>query len=406
MKRCFKNQEDIDVKIIMIKKYMSLVSLIVLISLLFAGCETKNDDKIEFKTYSNAQYTIQYPLHWLEPEVKQDPYNGNDVDFSKADDQFALNIMVRRIYPYSNSKDYLEEILEVSKEVNKEDVDVEEYMIDGNKGYEIKGVENNELTIFYLFQEKDMIFQIRFVCQVNDYNTCKATIEQIINTFEFNDFEALNALKDNWNKYSIENLEIYYPDNSDIYGSIEEWAQVRVEAFDYISKYLGVEWEYEPIKVFVFNSKEHGRQVGLELGLAISVFGEVYTEDTQSPGHEIAHCISYWMNNGERIDSDLINEGLATHLNMLESDHHRVTADILKERNYNIKLLGNDFWEHKAGYTFGASFVQYLIDEYSLEVFKDFFAQNKYNEEESFIKFYDKEGIMLVNEWMEYLKTY
>ena len=384
------------------KKYICIVSLIVLISLLFAGCETKDEEKIQFKTYSNAQYTIQYPSSWLEPEVTQDPYNGNNVDFSKADDQFALNIMAGRIYPYTDSKDYIKETLEG----NEEDVDVEEYIIDGNKGYEIKGVENNELTIFYIFQEKDMIFQIRFVCQANDYNNCKDSIEQIVKSFEFNDFEALTSLKDKWNKYSTENLEIYYPDNSDVYESIEEWAQVRIEAFDYISKYLDVEWEYEPIKVFVFNSKEHGRQVGLELGFAVSVFGEVYTEDTQSPGHEIAHCISYWMNNGERIDSDLVNEGLATYLNMMGTDNHSLTANILEEKNYSIELLGNDFWEHEDGYTFGASFVQYLIDEYSLEVFKDFFAQNKYNEEDSFRKFYDKEGIMLVNEWMEYLKTY
>lgn len=382
---------------------MSIASIIVLISFLLVSCATEDEGISEFKTYSNFYYTIQYPSNLLEPKLVKDGVDGyNIVAFSKEDNQFSLTVAAECIYPITSSQEnYIEEIL---KE-NEEDINVEECIVDGNKGYKIKSKENNKIHTVYLVQKNDMIFEMNFECQIDDYNNCQALTNQIEKSFKFNDFESLSELKDNWNKYSIENIEVYYSDNSVIYNSIEKWAKERVEAFNYITEYLNVQWEYEPIKIFVFNSQEHGKQFGLILGFAKPEYNEIFTKYTQTPGHELAHCISHYIS-GKRIDSALINEGLATHLNMTGRDYHRLAADILQEKNYSIKLLGNDFRKNENAYTLGASFVKYLIDEYNLEVFKEFFAQNKYNEEESFRKFYDKEGNILVNDWMEYLKTY
>ncbi len=390
-------------KIIKIMKSMSITSIIVLISFLIVSCATKNEDMSEYKTYSNDYYTIQYPSSWLEPKSVKDREDGcYIVAFSTEDNQISLTVAAERIYPITSSQEnYIEKIL---KE-NEEGINVEECIVDRNKGYKIKSEDNNKFQTIYIVQKNDMIFEMNFKYQANDYNNCQALTNQIEKSFKFNDFESLSVLKDNWNKYSIEDIEVYYSDNSVIYNSIEKWAKERVEAFNYITEYLNVQWDYEPIKIFVFNSQEHGKQFGLILGFAKPEYNEIFTKYTQTPGHELAHCISNYIS-GERIHSSLINEGLATHLNMTGRDYHRLAADILQEKNYSVKLLGNDFRKNENAYTLGASFVKYLIDEYNLEVFKEFFAQNRNNEEESFRKFYDKEGNILINEWMEYLKTY
>ncbi len=159
-------------------KRVSVLSILVIISFLFVCCNNKDEGMSEFKTYSNAYYTIQYPSNWLEAEVK----DGNAVAFSKEDNQFSLKITTNRI-----GENYIEEIL---KNI-EEDIDVEECIVGGNKGYKIKLEENDDIRTAYIVQEKDMFFEMYFECQANDYNNYQSLINQIKNTFEFNDFEKL-----------------------------------------------------------------------------------------------------------------------------------------------------------------------------------------------------------------------
>jgi len=380
---------------------IGLLILIIAISI-FAGSGVKTEEKDDFNEYSSIHYTFQYPSSWEEPVSITKPLIGGELHLSRSDDELSMKVMTTRIYPYEEPENY------IAKSLKKIDdlASVSDFKIDNNTAYEVKFEENNELFLVYVYSEKDMVFEIQFECQLDKFNSYKSEIEKILGSFKVNEFEALNSLDEKWNKYSAGHLEVFYPDDSDIYGKVEDWTQIRVEAFNYISEYLGVQWKYEPVKVFVFNSKEHGRQFGIELGFAVSGMREVYTEDTQSPGHELAHCISYWICNGERIDSDLVNEGLATYLNMMGTDNHRLSLDEIGQMDYSIELLGESFWEHKNAYIYGASFVQYLIDEYGLDVFKNFFAQNDLSEEDSFRMFYNKEGEELLSEWIDYLKTY
>lgn len=265
--------------------------------------------------------------------------------------------------------------------------------------------EDSHTNIQYLVPKKDIIYQMHFECQTKDYNRFQPLMNQMLESFEINDISSLSELE-KWNKYTIENLEVYYPDNSKIYDTVEELVKVRMEAFNYIAEYLDVEWKYKPVKIYVFDSNAHGEQYGLTLGFAIPEHGKIFTKHFQTPGHEIAHCISYRINDNGKIKTALISEGLATYLNMTGRDYHRMTLNILKEKNYSIELLEDDFRMNEDAYTLGASFVQYLIDEYGVELFKGFFDQDTHSEEESFEKFYKKQGTVLINEWIEYLKTY
>jgi len=338
----------------------------------------------ENKTYSNVYYTVTYPANWSEPELV-----AQKVVFSNNNNSCIFDIIA--IY-------YEDSIIDLLL-----DEEYEECLIDGTKAYVIKSEEENEIRTFYLVQKHDTLFQFTFICEPNDYSDCKIFMEEVENLFRFKDFKSMSYA--GWNKYSVENIEVYYPDNSVIADTIDEWVDARVEAFDYITKYLDVKWEYEPIKMFVFNNEEHGEEYGLQLGSALSN-DQIYTLYNQHKGHELAHRITYRINNGQKIHSSLIEEGLATYLDFSSRDYHSLSADILDERNYSIDLLGAAFWDNKGAYTMGASFAKYLIDEYGLELFKVFYAQNQYDEEQSFLKFYQKNGTTLISEWIEYLKTY
>lgn len=364
------------------KNIKCLVVLAISICILAAGCGPHEVN--EFKTYSNVYYTLQYPSNWQDPVLNHSKVvlvsNTNKLYFS-----------IHQMFYEGSLQDLIPE------------KEYEECVIDGVKGYVIENKEGDELYTFYVVPKNDMIFEFTFISQ-DDGDKNQETIDQLIESFEFNNFKSMSF--GNWNKYSTENIEVYYPDNSNIYDEVTKWSDQRQNAFNYICEYLDVQWDQEPIKMFVFNSQEHGQQYGIQLGFAWSMFSQIYTLDIQTKGHELSHCISYHINSGRTIDSDLIEEGLATHLDMTGRDFHQLAANLLREKSFSITLLGDKFREHENAYTFGASFVKYLIDEYSLDLFKEFYAQNKYNEEESFKRFYNKDGSTLINEWIELLKTY
>lgn len=48
--------------------------------------------------------------------------------------------------------------------------------------------------------------------------------------------------------------------------------------------------------------------------------------------------------------------------------------------------------------------VKYLIDKYGFNVFKEFYAQDRYSENESFKHYYGKPAEKILEEWKAYLK--
>ncbi len=208
----------------------------------------------------------------------------------------------------------------------------------------------------------------------------------------------------NWNVYKNDIFKVYYPNNSVIKDSPDFWLSKRQKAFDNICDYLGVKWEYGEISFYVFNDRNQGQEYDLNLGFAVPNANEIYTLHNQSHGHELAHLISYRINDGIRIQSALINEGLATFLNGNNQNYHRITKYFIEKGELdNYSLLNDSFRNCPAGYQFGASFVNYLIDEYSLELFKEFFGQQDYTELESFEIYYNKDYETLYKEWKSFL---
>lgn len=356
-----------------------LTIFLLICCVVFTSCTTSGEEIEQTKSYSNVYFSMNYPS-----EFEQELVAHKNL-FSQQENQIEFDIQE---YFY---EDALDNIIRGHG--------AEESLIDGTKWYLIE----SETRVWYLAKKHGVLFQLTFWDKTGEYDELKVLSQQIVESIKFNDFEEMSF--ESWNQYSTENITVYYPDDSNIFGTVQEWTEHRIEAFDRITNYLNVEWAYGDINVFVFNSQEHGAQYGIQLGYALGNINQIYTLDTQSYGHELAHCISAKLNNSNTIESSLIEEGFAVFLDSGGSDCHVLASEIIKEQDSKPDLLGDKFWENDKGYPLGASFVQYLIDEYGLDLFKEFYAQNTYDEKQSFVFFYDKEGEVLIAEWLECIKN-
>ncbi|GAA0179441.1 hypothetical protein SH2C18_23090 [Clostridium sediminicola] len=382
------------------------ISVVGVLLLLLTSCANNVQVMKEYKTYSNILYNISYPSDWEEPNVDKKLIKNSRVYFDTNDSKI-LGLSISIDFFGTNTVAIMEERINNIKKTPNLLCEVKEYTISGKQGYNIKIKEDGKINEVYVVENKGLVYELNFETKGTINKESQIKIDKILDTFTFQNRKSINELWQNWNKYSEGNLEVYYPKHSIISNDVEGWTKGRIKAFDYIIEYLGVESTDEIIKIYVFDSQDQADEYGLTLGFALSEYNEIYTKYSQSEGHEIAHCISWWINNGERLTSDLINEGFATYFDMSGRNYDRISAEILKEKNYNVKLFGNDFRKNEDGeaYTLGASFVKYLIDEYGIDLFKEFFAQNQYNEAESFQKFYKKSGETLINEWVEKEKS-
>jgi len=356
-----------------------LTIFLLICSIALTGCTTSGEEIDQTKSYSNVYYSLNYPSEFEQVLVAHKNL------FSQQENQIEFDIQE---YFHEDTLDNL---------IGSHGA--EESLIDGTKWYFIE----SETRVWYLAKKHGVLFQLTFCDKTGEYDELKALSKQIVEAIKFKSFEEMSF--DSWNQYSSENITVYYPDDSNILDTVDEWTEHRIEAFDYITNYLDVEWTYDDIKIFVFNSQDHGAQYGIQLGFALGSEGQIYTLDTQSYGHELAHCISAKLNNSNTIESSLIEEGFAVFLDSGGSDCHVLASEIIKEQGSKLDLLGDNFWENDKGYPLGASFVQYLIDEYGLDLFKEFYAQNTYDEKQSFVFFYDKEGEVLIAEWLEHIKN-
>ncbi|RKY87660.1 hypothetical protein DRQ09_04115, partial [candidate division KSB1 bacterium] len=177
---------------------------------------------------------------------------------------------------------------------------------------------------------------------------------RIGSNFLNNSFFVFSGLSNLWNKFKDGKFTIYYPENSVIKDSLQKWLDIRKTAFKRICNYLRVsEKKINNITFYVFNNKKQGLLYGERLGYAIPDKFEIYTAYDQTPGHKLTHIVSYWINK-KRINSALINEGLAVYLDQTGRNYSRISkylisSGIVKDKNLK-NLLGNNFRKEKYGY--------------------------------------------------------
>ncbi|MFA8433485.1 MAG: hypothetical protein ACEPOZ_03115 [Marinifilaceae bacterium] len=211
------------------------------------------------------------------------------------------------------------------------------------------------------------------------------------------------AIDNIWNNYQDGIFQVFYDPSSRIANIIPWWIDERKKALDAACSFLDIEWKYGPITYFIFETRDQIISYGITSGQILPSENQIFTLFDQTPGYSLAKLIAFHMTNGKEIESQLIREGLFSLLNQQLYDPDEFCRKLINKKDF--KLLGENFTTCEYAYPMGASFVNFLINNYGLNTFKQFFGQNEYSEAEAFEFYYNKKGESLQKEWKQYLNS-
>ncbi len=299
----------------------------------------------------------------------------------------------------------------VGNNIRVEKLDKKEINIGVEKSYKIENITSSKeyFVNVYAYNE-GVVLKITLFTSKKDYEKDNLLLNEILSSLQFTGkpygYLSRKFIKE-WKKYSMGNIEVYYRPNGyvDTNINIEEWTKKRVEAFNYILDYFDLTWDYEPIKMFTFDSHLDGIEYGINIGFTVPVTREIFATHRQTAGHEITHAITTNIRKENWISSFVIMEGVAKLFDMTGDNYDEFAKKLLRNKKDKISLLNDSLIKLRRSYRpywLAASFVKYLLKEYGVETFKEF-VSHKYNENEAFIKYYGKSGKEMEDEWKNYI---
>lgn len=194
--------------------------------------------------------------------------------------------------------------------------------------------------------------------------------------------------------------------------NIKEIIAERERAYQKISRLLEVDFK-EKIHWYLFPSYEDGKRLlgTLEPNQAIPASLTIFTihseHHQQTPGHELTHVLSFYINNASSNSYKFLSEGLACYLDQSGKDYHAVGHNLLNQNQLIPldKIIDlNDFkkYDPKITYPQSASFVKFLIENYGWKKFKILWLIKK-NLKGEFQKIYHKNFEDVENDWLNFL---
>ncbi len=390
------------------EKELVLLIFIAFISIFLLFIFLKNiNGSNEMLRLCESMYAIEYPNKL---EILKENYNTflikrNLIPFIKEKKKFRMDYIGREF-----SLNEFNIIIE--KDIRAGKVAKKEINIGMEKSYKIEIIASSKehLVSVYAYNE-GVILKITLFTSKKDYEKDNLLLNEILSSLQFTDkpygYLSRKFIKE-WKKYSMGNIEVYYRPNGyvDTNINIEEWTKKRVKAFNYILDYFDLTWDYEPIKMFTFDSHLDGIEYGINIGFTVPVTREIFATYNQTIGHEITHAVTTNIVKGTWISSTLVLEGVAILFDMTRINYDKFAKEILEKYSTRISLVNNSLFKLKkkhSSYLLATSFVKYILEEYGVETFKKFISQNKCRENEAFIKYYGKSGKEMEDEWKNYI---
>ena len=196
---------------------------------------------------------------------------------------------------------------------------------------------------------------------------------------------GLDEFYKNWTVRESKNL-IFHFENGINQKEIERIVTTRQMAFEEINSFFNSNMP-KKIDFFVWNLNESFNPVlNKNLGFSIPIFSISHSRFNQTPGHEIAHNISFWRNS-QIIKTQLINEGIGVCFDQQKNDKLKIAQEVYKNNPIDIK----EIWKNNSPvnddilYPIAGAFVEYLI-KYDKEKFLKLSENQTY---ENAIKLYD-----------------
>ena len=217
---------------------------------------------------------------------------------------------------------------------------------------------------------------------------------------KFGMLSGLDELYKNWKTKETKNIIFHY-ENTINDDDIERITKTRQIAFDEINTFFNSNLPKE-IDFFVWNLTEsYNPTLNVNLGFSNPVFCISHNRLNQTPGHEIAHNISFW-NNNNNIRTKFINEGIGVCFDQQKNIKLKIAKETYKTNLIDIKeiwkkqtKLGDDIL-----YPISGAFVNFLID-FNKEKFLKLTENQTY---ENAKKIYGEDIDILIDNFIKKLK--
>ena len=193
----------------------------------------------------------------------------------------------------------------------------------------------------------------------------------------FGMISGLDEFYKDWRIVESKNL-IFHFENNINENDIGRILKTRQQAYEEINLFFQA---YLPKKIdfFVWNQKEsYNPGLNKNLGFSDAVFCIAHNRINQTPGHEIAHNISFWVNHNNSRNK-FINEGIGVFFDMQKNDKLKIAQEIYKKNPVDIKEIWktNSKSDDEILYPIAGAFVEYLI-KYDKEKFLKLASNQSY----------------------------
>lgn len=172
---------------------------------------------------------------------------------------------------------------------------------------------------------------------------------------------GLDEFYNNWKIRESRNI-IFHFENKISEQEMERIVKTRQNAFEAINSFFNSNLP-KKIDFFVWDSKESSNPVlNMNLGFSNPVFCISHNRLSQTPGHEIAHNISFWKNNNN-LRVRFINEGIGVCFDQQKNDKLQLAQEVYKKNLIDIK----EIWKNKTKlsedilYPIAGAFVDLLV---------------------------------------------
>lgn len=182
---------------------------------------------------------------------------------------------------------------------------------------------------------------------------------KVLNRFGM--ISGLDEFYKNWKTVESRNITFHFEKNI-TEQEISRIVKTRQQAFDQINLFFNSKLP-KKIDFFVWNQKDAFNPVlNKNLGFSEPALCVAHNRLNQSPGHEIAHNISFWKSKNN-IRTQFINEGIGVCFDQQSDDKMSLAKAAFKKSPFDIREIwkGNSTVSEDVLYPVAGAFVEYLV---------------------------------------------
>ncbi|GEN73925.1 tetratricopeptide repeat protein [Chryseobacterium lathyri] len=212
---------------------------------------------------------------------------------------------------------------------------------------------------------------------------------------------GLDQIYDDWKIKETQNI-IFHFQQSVSAEKMQNIIVSRQKAFEKINNFFNSVLP-KKIDFFVWDTEEsYNSYLKTNLGFTFAQFCISHNRLNQSPGHEIAHNISFWKN-PEQKKVIFINEGIGVYFDQQGNNRLEAAKEAYRKDPANIKEIwqNNRRAEESIMYPIAGAFIEYLI-QYDKEKLLQLTEDQTY---ENAVKVYDKKIYRLIEDFIKTLES-